>query len=118
MTATDDTFATDSGGGASDPGQLRRPPRPPAAPSASLSSPWTTAASYGSGDLTGDTFNMPVYVPYGDVQYLADNAKFQQIDINAATLPAGTLASTRSAPTRRASSTSSRAASRSRRGRR
>ena len=39
-----------------------------------------------SGDLTGDTFNMPISVPYGDVQYLGDNASFQQIKINAGTL--------------------------------
>ena len=39
-----------------------------------------------SGDLTGDIFNMPIYVPYGDVQYLGNNASFQQIDINAGTL--------------------------------
>ena len=28
-----------------------------------------------SGDLTGDTFNLPLYVPYGDVQYLGGNIK-------------------------------------------
>ena len=44
-----------------------------------------------SGDLTGDTFNMPIFVPYGDVQYLGNNVSFQQIEINAATLPSGTL---------------------------
>ena len=32
---------------------------------------------------------MPIYVPYGDVQYLTGNAKFEQIYINAATLPSG-----------------------------
>ena len=34
---------------------------------------------------------MPIYVPYGDVQYLGNNAKFQQININAGTLASGTL---------------------------
>ena len=43
-----------------------------------------------SGDLTGDTFNMPIYVPYNDVQYLGGNASFSDIDINAGdTPPAG-----------------------------
>ncbi len=47
---------------------------------------------YGSGDLTGDTFNMPIYVPYGDVEYLGGNASFDQIEINADTISSGTLA--------------------------
>ena len=49
------------------------------------------SAVYESGDLTDDVFNLPIYVPYGDVQYLADNAKFEQININGATLSSGTL---------------------------
>ncbi len=44
-----------------------------------------------SGDLTGDTFNLPIYVPYGDVPFLANNASFQQVDLNAGTLKTGTL---------------------------
>ena len=44
-----------------------------------------------SGDLTGDVFNTPVYVPYGDIQYLGDNASFELIWINAGTLASGTL---------------------------
>ena len=44
-----------------------------------------------SGDLTGDTFNLPIYVPYGDIQILASNASFQQININTGTLASGTL---------------------------
>ena len=36
-------------------------------------------------------FDLPIYVPYGDVQYLANNAKFEQININGATLSSGTL---------------------------
>ena len=44
-----------------------------------------------SGDLTGDAFNMPIYVPFGDVQYLGNNTSFQQIEINAGTLASGTL---------------------------
>ena len=43
-----------------------------------------------SGDLTGDVFNTPVYVPYGDIQYLGDNASFELIWINAGTLAGGT----------------------------
>ena len=44
-----------------------------------------------STDLTGDVFNMPIYVPYNDVQYLGNNATFNDVDINAGTLPSGTL---------------------------
>ena len=44
-----------------------------------------------SGDLTGNSFNLPISVPYGDIQYLANNTSFQQININAATLASGTL---------------------------
>ena len=44
-----------------------------------------------SGDLTGDTFNMPIYVPYNDVQFLGNNAGFNDIEINAGTLSSGTL---------------------------
>ena len=29
-----------------------------------------------SGDWTGDAFNLPIYVPYNDVQYLGGNAAF------------------------------------------
>ncbi len=42
-------------------------------------------------DLTGDVFNMPISVPYNDVQYLGGNATFNDVDINAATLGSGTL---------------------------
>ena len=42
-----------------------------------------------SGDLTGDTFNMPIYVPYNDVQYLGGNATFNDVDINAGTVSSG-----------------------------
>jgi hypothetical protein len=44
-----------------------------------------------AGDWTGDTFNMPIDVPYNDVQYLGDNLSFDQVNINAATLLSGTL---------------------------
>ena len=44
-----------------------------------------------SGDLTGNAFNTTIFVPYNDVQYLGDNASFQQININAGTLASGTL---------------------------
>ena len=89
MTATGDTFATLSGSGASI--QVESGGHLTAASSTfdinQLS--LNNASVYGSGDLTGDTFNMPVYVPYGDVQYLAGNVKFEQVYINANTLPAG-----------------------------
>jgi hypothetical protein len=42
-----------------------------------------------AGDLTGDTFNLPIYVPYTDVQYLANNASFEAIEIEPASLPSG-----------------------------
>ena len=35
------------------------------------------SAVYESGDLTDDQFDLPIYVPYGDVQYLANNAKIR-----------------------------------------
>ena len=46
---------------------------------------------YESGDLTDNQFDLPIYVPYGAVQYLADNATFEQININGATLSSGTV---------------------------
>jgi hypothetical protein len=49
------------------------------------------SAVYESGDLTDDVFDQPIYVPYGDVRYLSDNAKFETININNATLSSGTL---------------------------
>ena len=42
-----------------------------------------------SGDLTGDTFNMPISVPYNDVPLLSNNTTFQDVDINAGTLASG-----------------------------
>ncbi len=47
---------------------------------------------FGSGDLTDDTFNVPIFVPYSDVQYLSNNVSFEQIEINADTISSGTLA--------------------------
>ena len=89
MTATGDTFTTLSGGGASiqvgSGGHLTAVSSTFNINQLSLNN----ASVYGSGDLTGDTFNLPVYVPYGDVQYLAGNVKFEQVYINANTLPAG-----------------------------
>ncbi len=35
-----------------------------------------------STDLSGDIFNMPISLPYNDVQYLANNATFNDIEIN------------------------------------
>ena len=89
MTATGDTFTTLSGGGASiqvgSGGHLTAASSTFNINQLSLNN----ASVYGSGDLTGDTFNMSVYVPYGDVQYLAGNVKFEQVYINANTMPAG-----------------------------
>ena len=42
-------------------------------------------------DLTGDVFDTPVSLPYSDVQYLANNATFNDVEINPGTLPSGTL---------------------------
>ena len=42
-------------------------------------------------DLAGDVFKTPVSLPYNDVQYLGNNASFDDIDINAGTIPSGTL---------------------------
>ena len=44
-----------------------------------------------SDDLANNTFNMPIYVPYIDVAYLANNASFTQIEINNGTISGGTL---------------------------
>ena len=44
-----------------------------------------------SGDLTGDTFNVPLYLPYGDVQYLGGNTSFDDVEINGGTMTSGTL---------------------------
>ena len=37
------------------------------------------------GDLTGDVFNHALYVPYNDVQYLGNNAAFNDVEINPGT---------------------------------
>jgi uncharacterized protein YlbG (UPF0298 family) len=89
MTATGDTFATATGSGGSiqvgSGGHLKASNSTFNLNSLSINN----ASVYASGDMAGDTFNMPIYVPYGDVQYLAGNAKFEQVYINAATLPSG-----------------------------
>jgi hypothetical protein len=50
----------------------------------------------GGGDLTGNSFNCPLYLPYTDIPYLSgpgnDNFQFSDIDILPATLASGTLA--------------------------
>ena len=51
----------------------------------------TSNSVLNSGDLTNNTFNMPIYVPYVDVPYLGNNASFTQIEINNGTIPSGTL---------------------------
>ena len=53
---------------------------------------WDNSSVLGSGDLTGDTFNLPIYVPFGDVQYLSGNTSFEQIEIGSGTITSGTLA--------------------------
>ena len=53
---------------------------------------WDNSSVLGSGDLTGDTFNLPIYVPFGDVQYLSGNTSFEQIEIGSGTISSGTLA--------------------------
>ena len=42
-----------------------------------------------SGVLSGQTFNTPLSVPYGDVQYVGSNAAFGDIDILSDTIPSG-----------------------------
>ena len=49
------------------------------------------SSMFNSGDLSGNVFNMPIYVPYNDIQYLGSNATFHDVNINAGTLPSGTL---------------------------
>ena len=44
-----------------------------------------------STDLSGDVFNMPVSLPYNEVQFLGNNATFNDVDINPGTLSTGTL---------------------------
>jgi hypothetical protein len=51
----------------------------------------TNTSVLNSGDLTNNTFNMPIYVPYVDVPYLGNNASFTQIEINNGTISSGTL---------------------------
>ena len=46
-----------------------------------------------AGDLTGNSFNCPLFLPEGEVQYLSgtgsNNAQFQDIDILAGSVPSG-----------------------------
>ena len=44
---------------------------------------------YNAGDLTGDGFDSPLYIPAIDVQYLANNLRFQAIDVQADTIVSG-----------------------------
>ena len=68
-----------------------------------------------SGSLAGQSFNTPLSVPYGDVQYLGGNASFQDIDVTGGPMSSGTL-SLNKIGTGSAPSTSSPRASRSGRG--
>ena len=49
-----------------------------------------TVNSGGSLSPTGCTFNLPIFVPYNNVASLANNVSFEQVNINAATLPGNT----------------------------
>ncbi len=42
-----------------------------------------------AGNFTGDSFNTPLFLPEGDVQYLSNNTQFQQIDILAGSVVSG-----------------------------
>ena len=44
-----------------------------------------------NGDLTGNNFEIPIFVPYKDVQYLANNLSFNDVNINNSTINSGTL---------------------------
>ncbi len=44
---------------------------------------------YNAGDLTGDGFDSPLYIPAIDVQYLANNLRFQSINVQADTIVSG-----------------------------
>lgn len=44
-----------------------------------------------ASDLSGDVFNMPIYLPYNDIRYLGNNSTFNDVNINYATLASGTL---------------------------
>ncbi len=50
---------------------------------------YQSGSIFNNGDLSGDTFNETLYVPYTDVQYLGGNASFDDIYIETATLPSG-----------------------------
>ena len=55
------------------------------------SSTWPSAAVFNAGDLAGDGFDPPLYIPAIDVQYLSapeHNLRFQDIDIQPAPSPA------------------------------
>ena len=51
-----------------------------------------SASVLNAGDLAGDTFNLPLSLPYAFVADLAGNASFRDVDINAGNLGGGTLA--------------------------
>ena len=44
-----------------------------------------------NGDLAGDSFNLPIYVPITDIPLLAGNVVFQDVYINSANLASGTI---------------------------
>ncbi len=50
---------------------------------------YQSGSIFNSGDLSGDTFNETLYVPYTDVENLGGNASFDGMYIEPATLPSG-----------------------------
>ena len=67
--------------------------RPAAAPSPSARSTLNAGTVFNPGDLTGNGFDSPLYLPASDVQYLSgtgsNNLQFQDIDILADTIVSG-----------------------------
>ncbi len=91
MTATSDSFVTTGGGGSymqvNSGGRFTSSNSTFSLSQLSLDN----SSILNSGDWTGNVFNMPIFVPYNDVQNLGSNATFHDININADTLPSGTL---------------------------
>ncbi len=50
---------------------------------------WVNGSITNTGDVTNDTFNSPIYMPFQDVALLANNASFQDINIIAGTMASG-----------------------------
>ena len=50
---------------------------------------WVNGSVMNSGDVTNDTFNLPIFVPFQDVALLSNNQSFQNINIIAGTMASG-----------------------------